>query len=243
MSTGKPQKAGSNQEKGYKYFIFGVVTGCMLYGSFSAISLNTSWSHGRVSSSPVDDNVGGNRLLSVIVTSVSQELEVSEMIGRTWGAHSTYRVATGGGEEIQSNIFLLAKRCGDFPSGAAPSPKQMFCLLQVIHDSYINLYQWFLIGSVELYVAIPQLERYLNQLNPYSLLYLGRPQYSALFHGHYCLGGPGVILSKVLLQQLVFYLQTCANQDSAGNWDLALGRCLGDKLQVTCRTSDEVRRN
>ena len=131
-----------------------------------------------------------------------------------------------------------------------PPQKKVYRMLKYMHDKYIDQFDWFMRADDDVYVRVPELLQFLSNLDPSEDLYIGSPgmgkkedleRIKLLPHERYCMGGPGVILSRSLLKKLVVHLEEC-RQSVVVSWneDLELGRCISRRLDVQCTWAYEV---
>lgn len=134
-----------------------------------------------------------------------------------------------------------------------PPQKKVYRMLKYMHDHYIDKFNWFMRADDDVYVRVPELLQFLSNLDPSEDLYIGSPgmgkkedlqRIKLMEHERYCMGGPGVILSRSLLKKLVDHLEDCLqNVVVSWNEDLELGRCISRRLGVQCTWAYEVSLN
>ena len=178
-------------------------------------------------------------------------------ISSSWGAVvNDWNIAAGtkGTESAhadQRHLSLL-QDCVDF-NKTVLSADQLFCLLQSLHDTYIEQYQWFVISPRSTYVALNQLVKTLMQFDSSEISYIGLPssysvtemtRYSLVSHEKICRGEAGIVLSRAALKGIVPHLQGCLGYGFSqglrglrGEGDVELGRCFSRRLGVTCSQS------
>lgn len=203
-------------------------------------------------------SVDGAGLLVAILTS-AERINRSVMAFETWGVDMSQVVmflgkdANLGHTELQGLPFVLLEDSEDHTERTVP--KKLFKALKYLHQHFSNQYSWFMLTSGDVYVHGKQLEEFLSHLNPNRKLYIGHPasgrekdsqRLKLLPHEQYCMGGPGIVLSKAALQALAPHLDWCLevvqkhNQDSSEpqwyNEDVELGRCISRAISVQCST-------
>lgn len=258
-----PKRANGWTGAGLAYFIIGIVVGCIFFATGNRVWTSDSargdsivWQNQRrLLQSEIQD--GGGRssrglLLAVMAVSVEDVGDIADenLLSNWWGLQRNDTstdlkivLGYGGRNSQESDLILLAKECSDFPTHGLMLPRDMYCLLEAVHSAYDGgQYQWLLLANADLYVAVEQLERLLHSLNSNAHHYLGKVEFSPLLHGDYCKGQTGVVLSWVTLQQLVSHLRSCGDpQEDGREWDMALGSCLADKLDLTCQRLTQVK--
>ncbi len=168
-------------------------------------------------------------------------------INTTWGHWASkieYFVAESKGSHPLSVVRL------EGVDDTYPPQKKVYRMLRYMHDHYIDKYNWFLRADDDAYVRVPELITFLSALDPTVPLYIGSPglgraedlERIKLFpYERYCMGGPGVIFSRALLQQLIPHLDDCLeNVVVSYNEDLEVGRCISRRLGIQCTWAYEV---
>ena len=192
-----------------------------------------------------------------VFTPATQLPSTARIVNQTWGSGVTdYRLVLGGNSKIPSEWRKLPithlKQDQEF-SSSQPTVHQLFSLLKFLHEEYIRTYDWFLLASSEVYVAVSDLEKLLSKLDPHTPVYMGRPgsqnpiemaSLRMMVNEYFCEGGPGIILSRTALEAIVPFLDECLKQvqsySTFSRSDVELGRCFSRKLGVHCSTSWEV---
>ena len=211
------------------------------YSNFTAVNAAANRHYSRTNSLFPKKEV----LLSVLATSTIHVQDSFYLVNSTWGENAYgWKIALGTSNWTNKvpfdgqNTFFSAE-CGDFLSRKPYlTPKQLFCLLKGVYNKYIFQYEWFLIATDSIYVAINYLGRQLQKLDSTDIVYTGKPD-----RNQFCAGGPGIVLSQAALKRIVPYLQSClesGNRSLEVNGDKLLGTCFKNKLQKTCRKLDKV---
>lgn len=141
-----------------------------------------------------------------------------------------------------------------------PPQRKVFAALKHMYRYYGNSYQWFVRADDDVYIRVSRLDRLLGRLDPNELIYLGRAgvgrrqdikRLQLKSNERYCMGGPGVVLSRGTLNKVAPHLMKCLkavemhNQGGVaeGAWfneDVELGRCISRTLNIQCSNSKEV---
>jgi hypothetical protein len=185
-------------------------------------------------------------LLILVTTTKSLLDRTSERIRTSWGSveEADYRIIVGTEGTPLSvvdtpEIFFSTNH--DFPAFPYLSIAHLSALVDVITDNFLEEYNWFLIAPSNIYVSVRSLERFLHGLNPYRVVYIGRPSNHSMPNGlHYCEGGPGIVLSHMAVRKLKDRLQGCVLDSKGGLGYLELGRCMASQLKTECSVSDHV---
>lgn len=95
----------------------------------------------------------------------------------------------------------------------------------------------------DLYVRIDKLEAFLRLLDANKAHMIGQAglgksgEYGQLSLGpndNYCMGGPGVILSREALRLVGPHLEKCLSELMTGHEDVELGRCVRKYVGIAC---------
>lgn len=132
-----------------------------------------------------------------------------------------------------------------------PPQRKVFKMLQYMYNRHIDQFDFFMRVDDDMYVKKQQLYDLLLSTNPAQDIYMGSPGFGKPEdrkrlkleeHEHYCMGGPGVVLSRALLRKLGPQVDDCLkNVVVSYNEDVEVGRCISRKLRVQCTWSYQVR--
>lgn len=185
-------------------------------------------------------------LLTVVTTTRSLLERTSRRIRTSWGSvgGAEYRIVVGREGTISSaadDPHVIVSADHNFPSFPYLTISSLSALLDLVRSNFLHQYKWFLIAPSNVYVSVQTLERFLQRLNPYQVVYIGRPSNHSMPLGHhYCEGGPGIVFSHVALRKMKGRLQRCV-QNSKGDLGYRdLGKCMISELQTECFLSNHV---
>lgn len=131
-----------------------------------------------------------------------------------------------------------------------PPQKKSFMMLKYMHDHYLDKYEWFMRADDDVYIKGDRLENFLRSLNSSEPLFLGQTGLGtteemgklALEPGeNFCMGGPGVIMSREVLRRMVPHIGKCLREMYTTHEDVEVGRCVRRFAGVQCVWSYEVR--
>ncbi|PNJ36743.1 CHPF isoform 3 [Pongo abelii] len=180
------------------------------------------------------------RLLVAVLTSQATLPTLGVAVNRTLG-HRLERV-----------VFLTGARGRRAPPGMAVVTLgeerpigHLHLALRHLLEQHGDDFDWFFLVPDTTYTEAHGLARLTGHLSLASAahLYLGRPQDfigGEPTPGRYCHGGFGVLLSRMLLQQLRPHLEGCRNDIVSARPDEWLGRCILDATGVGCTGDHEV---
>ncbi|CAH2274386.1 chondroitin sulfate synthase 1-like [Pelobates cultripes] len=129
-----------------------------------------------------------------------------------------------------------------------PPQKKSFMMLKYMHDHYLDQYEWFMRADDDVYIKGDRLESFLRSLNSSEPLFLGQTGLGstdemgklALEPGeNFCMGGPGVIMSREVLRRMVPHIGECLREMFTTHEDVEIGRCVRRFAGVQCVWSYE----
>ena len=207
--------------------------------------------------------VRGRLLIGIITTG-------KYLMTRAKAIHDTWAKELGPSNKV---IFFVGSDCNishptleemsivfldNVPDIVYPPQRKVFAALKHMYHYHGNSYQWFVRADDDVYVS--RLDRLLGRLDPNELVYLGRAgvgrrqdmkRLQLKPNERYCMGGPGVVLSRGTLNKVAPHLVKCLkavemhNQGGVaeGAWfneDVELGRCISRTVNIQCSNSKEV---
>lgn len=131
-----------------------------------------------------------------------------------------------------------------------PPQKKSFMMLQHMWDHYGNAYEWFMRADDDLYVRPDRLAALLRSVDSRKPLYIGQAGrgnqedfglLSLEYDENFCMGGPGMIMSRETLARVVPHIKHCLKNLFTIHEDVELGRCMQKYAGVSCTWSYEVR--
>ncbi|KAL3121138.1 hypothetical protein niasHT_005398 [Heterodera trifolii] len=132
---------------------------------------------------------------------------------------------------------------------AYPPQKKAFAMLRWMFDNQLSNFHWFLRADDDLYVRTDQLKQFLIGMDPDRAHFIGQAglgnslEYGQLSLGaqdNYCMGGPGVLLSRETLRQLGPHLENCLRHLVTSHEDVELGRCVRRHVGIACTWNYEM---
>ncbi|XP_055980330.1 chondroitin sulfate synthase 1 [Sorex fumeus] len=132
---------------------------------------------------------------------------------------------------------------------AYPPQKKSFMMLRYMHDHYLDQFEWFMRADDDVYIKGDRLEGFLRSLNSSEPLFLGQTGLGtteemgklALEPGeNFCMGGPGVILSREVLRRVAPHIGRCLREMHTTHEDVEVGRCVRRFAGVQCVWSYEM---
>ncbi|CAD5207139.1 unnamed protein product [Bursaphelenchus okinawaensis] len=232
---------------------FGLVLGFLgtvLLFSFKDVSKLVIQHSARLSPRPRTSlPQGRNTILVGIMTAAKYVDTRAYNVWRTWAKYIPGKVLFFVAEDTVSAYpempLVRLKGVDD----TYPPQKKSFAMLRWMYDNHIDNFDWFLRADDDLYVRGDLLEDFLGSLDPSKTHFIGQAglgnsaEYGQLSLGpseNYCMGGPGVILSKETLRTVAPYLESCLSELLTTHEDVEVGRCIRKHAGVACTWNYEM---
>ncbi|XP_005990195.1 chondroitin sulfate synthase 1 [Latimeria chalumnae] len=167
---------------------------------------------------------------------------------KTWGQTIPGKVEffSSEGSDTNTPIPVVALQGVD---DSYPPQKKSFMMLKYMHDHYLDQYEWFMRADDDVYIKSTKLESFLRSLNSSELLFLGQTGLGSLQEmgklalesgENFCMGGPGVIMSREVLRKMVPHIRECLQQMYTTHEDVEVGRCVRRFVGIQCVWSYEM---
>ena len=171
----------------------------------------------------------------------------------TWirSIHGESEIFVGGetAKIVIINETIPVTHLSEVNDDSYPAQKKSFQMLKYMHDNYIDKYEWFVRADDDVFLKGEELAKYLSSLDSRELYYIGQSGKGrseeigklGLPHGmSYCLGGPGVILSRATLAKITPHINTCLQNIVTSHEDTELGLCTHRYTGISCTEDREV---
>lgn len=204
--------------------------------------------HGR--SFDLDPSSSQNLILVGIMTAQKYVDTRAWNVWRTWGQTLPGRVFFFVAEHTETAHPELPLIRLPGVDDSYPPQKKSFMMFRWMADHGLNQFEWFLRADDDVYVRGDRLEIFLRSLNSSKPLFLGQAglgtpeEYGTLSLGsedNYCMGGPGIILSRTALAMVRPHIGECLRNMYTTHEDVEVGRCIRKFAGVSCSWSYEVR--
>ncbi|CAD5210445.1 unnamed protein product [Bursaphelenchus xylophilus] len=229
--------------------LLGFLGGILLF-SFRNVSHLVIQHTANLSPQPLRTQNGQkNSILVGIMTAAKYVDSRAYNVWRTWGKQIPGKVLFFVAEDTVSvypEMPLVRLKGVD---DTYPPQKKSFAMLRWMYDNHLDDFDWFLRADDDLYVRGDLLEEFLRSLDPSKTHFIGQAglgnsaEYGQLSLGpneNYCMGGPGVILSKETLKTVAPYLQSCLSELLTTHEDVEVGRCVRKHAGVACTWNYEM---
>ncbi|KAJ8937488.1 hypothetical protein NQ314_011878 [Rhamnusium bicolor] len=130
-----------------------------------------------------------------------------------------------------------------------PPQKKSFMMLKHMYDNYVDQYEWFLRADDDVYIRTDRLEELLRSVDSKKTWFIGQTgrgnseEFGLLSlenDENFCMGGPGVILSRETLKRIAPYVEDCLEHLYTTHEDVELGRCVRRFAGISCTWSYEA---
>lgn len=173
----------------------------------------------RTLTKPQDGNLENRQLIFVGVTTAERFLEIrANAVFDTWGRDVAGKLAFFSSHRDTAKTLKAPVVSLPNLDDSYPSPKESLKMIKYMYDHHIDEYEWFMLANDEVYVRNNKLVGFLRSFNSSDDIYLGHPEIGAkkekerlnlLPVGNYCMGEPGVILSRSALREVGPHLEHC----------------------------------
>ncbi|KAF6207578.1 hypothetical protein GE061_016025 [Apolygus lucorum] len=233
---------------------------CSLRPTFetTAEDLRTAATPLERSPGPEDDvGKGPNRgktedLLFVGVMTAQKYLDTrATAVYRTWGKKIPGKIVFFSSEgskapDSQPDLPLVALPDVD---DSYPPQKKSFLMLQYMWEKYGRSFEWFLRADDDVYIRPDKMESFLRSVDSQRRLFIGQAgrgnqeEFGLLsleYDENFCMGGPGVIMSRFTLAKVAQNVRYCLKNLYTTHEDVELGRCVQKFAGIPCTWSYEM---
>ncbi|XP_078033668.1 chondroitin sulfate synthase isoform X1 [Augochlora pura] len=197
-------------------------------------------------------NSSSTSLVFVGVMTAGKYLDTrAKAVYETWGKDLPGKIAF-----FSSETSTVPENCPDLPLVALPRvddtyppQKKSFMMLQYMWNNFGDRFEWFLRADDDVYVRTDRLEKLLRSVNSKRAMYIGQAgrgnseEFGLLsleYDENFCMGGPGVILSRETLRRIVPHIKYCLRHLYTTHEDVELGRCVQKYAGIPCTWSYEM---
>uniref|UniRef100_A0A8D8TS28 Hexosyltransferase n=1 Tax=Cacopsylla melanoneura TaxID=428564 RepID=A0A8D8TS28_9HEMI len=169
----------------------------------------------------------------------------------TWAKDVPGRVAF-----FSSEISRLPPNQPDLPliklrgvDDSYPPQKKSFMMLQYMWEHYGDRFEWFMRADDDVYVRTDKLEGVLRSVDSSKPQFIGQAgrgnqeEFGLLsleYDENFCMGGPGIILSRATLALVAPHIKYCLKNLYTTHEDVELGRCVQKFAGIPCTWSYEM---
>ncbi|KAL9954154.1 hypothetical protein ACROYT_G041655 [Oculina patagonica] len=202
---------------------------------------------------PEKTNLENQQLIFVGVMTAEQFLETrAKAVFDTWGRNVAGTLTFFSSlRETPKTLKAPVISLPGVDDSQYPPLKKSLMMVKYMFDHHIDEYEWFMRADDDAYVRNDKLERFLRSLNSSDDIYLGhagigkkeeREMLNLSPGENYCIGGPGMILSRSVLRKVGPHLEHCFQRAPKAHMheDLALGQCIQHYVGVACTRAYEM---
>ncbi|KOB77407.1 putative Chondroitin sulfate synthase [Operophtera brumata] len=130
-----------------------------------------------------------------------------------------------------------------------PPQKKSFMMLLYMYEKYGDRFEWFMRADDDVYVRGDKLEEFLRSVDSRKPQFIGqagrgtteeRDALALDYNENFCMGGPGVLLSRETLRRVAPHVKYCLKHLYTTHEDVELGRCVAKFAGVSCTWSYDV---
>ncbi|XP_028399134.1 chondroitin sulfate synthase 1-like [Dendronephthya gigantea] len=124
-----------------------------------------------------------------------------------------------------------------------PPQRKSLMMLKYMYDNHIDNYEWFMRCDDDVYVRTDKLKEFLRGFDSSEDIFLGqagqglpgeRGKLGLGPNDNFCMGGPGMIMSRSVLKKLGPHLEYCLQNFVSSHEDVEVGRCVRKHVGVAC---------
>lgn len=202
----------------------------------------------------VDERINSStsNLVFVGVMTAQKYLDTrAKAVYETWGKELPGKIVF-----FSSESSTVPENCPDLPlvplprvDDTYPPQKKSFMMLQYMWSNFGDRFEWFLRADDDVYVRTDRLETLLRSVDSRRAMYIGQAgrgnseEFGLLsleYDENFCMGGPGVVLSRETLRRIVPHIKYCLRHLYTTHEDVELGRCVKKYAGIPCTWSYEV---
>ncbi|KAK2583356.1 hypothetical protein KPH14_009352 [Odynerus spinipes] len=197
-------------------------------------------------------NSSSDSLLFVGVMTAKKYLGTrAKAVYETWGKELPGKIAF-----FSSERSTVPDNCPELPlvplprvDDSYPPQKKSFMMLQYMWNHYGDRFEWFFRADDDVYVRTDRLEILLRSVDSRKPMYIGQAgrgnseEFGLLsleYDENFCMGGPGVVLSRETLRRIVPHIKYCLGHLYTTHEDVELGRCVQKYAGIPCTWSYEM---
>ena len=174
----------------------------------------------------------------------------AKSVFKTWGKKIPGRMSFFSRSGSSSTVADLPLVSLPGVDDSYPPQKKSFMMLKFMHDNYLDKFEWFMRVDDDVYIKPDKLEFFLRSLNSSIPQFIGqagmgnKDEFGLLsldYDENFCMGGPGIILSRETLRMVVPHISYCLKNLYSTHEDVEIGRCIRKFANISCTWSYEVR--
>ena len=130
-----------------------------------------------------------------------------------------------------------------------PPQKKSMLMFKYMHDRFGDKFEWFMRADDDVYIKGDRLALLLRSVNSSIPQFIGQAGtgtadevglLSLEENENFCMGGPGIVMSRTTLQRFVPHISYCLKNLYTTHEDVEIGRCVRKFAGVSCTWAFEV---
>ena len=130
-----------------------------------------------------------------------------------------------------------------------PPQKKSMLMFKYMHDKFGDKFEWFMRADDDVYIKGTKLTALLHSVNSSVPHFIGqagigtteeRDKLSLKENENFCMGGPGIVMSRATLQRFVPHISYCLKNLYTTHEDVEIGRCVQKFAGTSCTWAFEV---
>ncbi|CAG2112940.1 unnamed protein product [Medioppia subpectinata] len=200
--------------------------------------------------SVVQHNDGHNLVLIGVMTAQKYLDSRALSIYKTWAQSLNGRIIFFSSSSSKSSygIPLVPLPTVD---DSYPPQKKSFLMFKFMSDHFIDRFEYFMRADDDVYINTERLEELLRSVNSSRPQFIGQAgvgnkeefgRLSLESNENFCMGGPGVVMSRTTLQIFAKSIHYCLKHLYSTHEDVEIGRCVRRSVGIPCTWSYEMQR-
>nr|XP_027232086.1 chondroitin sulfate synthase 1-like [Penaeus vannamei] len=172
----------------------------------------------------------------------------AKAVYETWGKRLPGKIAFFSSEASTTDVDIPLIRLRGVDDSYPPQ-KKSFMMLKYMADHFADHFEYFMRADDDVYIRPDKLEALLRSVNSTRAHFIGQAgKGNQEEFGHlalkddenFCMGGPGVIMSRKTLLQVAPHIRDCLKNLRSTHEDVEVGRCVRKYAKVPCTWSYEM---
>ncbi|XP_071553103.1 chondroitin sulfate synthase 1 isoform X2 [Panulirus ornatus] len=188
-------------------------------------------------------------LIFVGVMTANKYLDTrAKAVYETWGKQLPGKIAFFSSETSVTDVDIPLIRLRGVDDSYPPQ-KKSFMMIRYMAEHFSKHFEFFMRADDDVYIRPEKLELFLRSVNSTKRQFIGqagRGNQEELGHlalksdENFCMGGPGVIMSRSTLMQVAPHIRECLRNLRSTHEDVEVGRCVRKYAKIPCTWSYEM---
>jgi len=202
-----------------------------------------------ISLQPNETPDNSQRTLVFVGVMTAQEFleDRARAVYETWGKSVPGRMAFFSSEgSVAKDLPLVALKGVD---DRYPPQKKSFMMLHYMYEHFIDKFEWFARADDDVFMRTDKLEKFLRSVDSSKPQFIGQAgrgnneEFGLLsleYDENFCMGGPGIIMSRETLRLVAPHIPTCLKNLYSTHEDVEVGRCVQKFAKIPCTWNYEM---